>query len=67
MQIWEYTQCKFCISDGVFGRVFFVTTGFHGLHVFIGVVFLTVAMVRLYFGHFRKRQNIFNVWASVWY
>lgn len=44
-----------------------MTTGFHGLHVFIGVVFLTVAMVRLYFGHFRKSQNIFNVWASVWY
>nr|UPX89225.1 cytochrome c oxidase subunit 3 [Kuphus sp. PMS-3700M] len=67
VQIWEYTQCKFCISDGVFGSVFFVTTGFHGLHVFIGVVFLTVAMVRLYFGHFSKSQNIFNVWASVWY
>nr|UPX89249.1 cytochrome c oxidase subunit 3 [Lithoredo abatanica] len=67
VQVWEYSQCKFSIADSAFGSVFFVTTGFHGSHVFIGVVFLAVAMVRLFCGHFSKSHNFLNVWAAVWY
>nr|YP_010393159.1 cytochrome c oxidase subunit III [Nototeredo knoxi]UPX89285.1 cytochrome c oxidase subunit 3 [Nototeredo knoxi] len=67
VQVWEYTECKFSVADSCYGSVFFVTTGFHGSHVFVGVVFLTVAMLRLFCGHFSKSHNFLNVWAAVWY
>jgi cytochrome c oxidase subunit 3 len=42
----EYTHAQFTISDSVFGSNFYLTTGFHGFHVFIGVVWLTYCLVR---------------------
>lgn len=41
-QYLEYVNARFSMSDGIFGRVFYFGTGFHGLHVIIGHVFLTV-------------------------
>ncbi|KAH9806656.1 cytochrome oxidase subunit III [Melampsora americana] len=38
----EYSVSSFTISDGVFGTCFFFGTGFHGLHVIIGTIFLAV-------------------------
>jgi len=46
LQGFEYMEAPFCISDSSFGRIFFITTGFHGLHVIIGSVFLIVSLVR---------------------
>jgi cytochrome c oxidase subunit 3 len=40
----EYNVSSFTISDGAFGTCFFFGTGFHGLHVIIGTIFLTVAL-----------------------
>jgi cytochrome c oxidase subunit 3 len=40
----EYSVSSFTISDGVFGTCFFFGTGFHGLHVIIGTLFLGVAL-----------------------
>jgi cytochrome c oxidase subunit 3 len=40
----EYSVSSFTISDGVFGTCFFFGTGFHGLHVIIGTLFLSVAL-----------------------
>jgi cytochrome c oxidase subunit 3 len=39
----EYSVSSFTISDGAFGTCFFFGTGFHGLHVIIGTLFLSVA------------------------
>lgn len=36
LQMKEYFGCSFCISDRVFGRTFFLLTGFHGFHVLLG-------------------------------
>jgi len=47
----EYYQASFSISDGVFGTTFFVSTGFHGLHVLIGTTFLLVNYLRILRGH----------------
>jgi cytochrome c oxidase subunit 3 len=40
----EYSVSSFTISDGAFGTCFFFSTGFHGLHVIIGTIFLSVAL-----------------------
>jgi cytochrome c oxidase subunit 3 len=40
----EYSVSSFTISDGAFGTCFFFGTGFHGLHVIIGTLFLGVGL-----------------------
>lgn len=39
-QFIEYNEAIFNISDSVYGSIFFIITGFHGLHVLIGTLFL---------------------------
>ena len=46
-QALEYIEAPFTISDGAFGSTFFFSTGFHGIHVIIGTIFLTVALARI--------------------
>jgi cytochrome c oxidase subunit 3 len=40
----EYNVSSFTISDGVFGTCFFFGTGFHGIHVIVGTIFLAVGL-----------------------
>src|SRR5437016_8994879 len=47
LQVFEYYNAPFTFSDGVFGTCFYFATGFHGLHVIIGTIFLTVSLFRL--------------------
>jgi cytochrome c oxidase subunit 3 len=42
----EYSVSSFTLSDGAFGTCFFFGTGFHGFHVIIGTIFLSVAYWR---------------------
>jgi heme/copper-type cytochrome/quinol oxidase subunit 3 len=44
LQAWEYLDSTFAMSDSSFGSTFFIATGFHGLHVLIGSLFLAVAL-----------------------
>nr|SPC34973.1 cytochrome c oxidase subunit III [Paraleius leontonychus] len=46
-QAFEYISAPFTISDTSFGSSFFMATGFHGLHVIIGSIFLFFSMKRL--------------------
>lgn len=46
LQAGEYYETSFTMADGVYGSTFFVATGFHGMHVIIGSVFLLVCRVR---------------------
>jgi len=66
LQAFEYVTAPFNISDSVYGACFYMTTGFHGFHVFIGTCFLTVCLVRLYFNHF-TREHHFGFEAAAWY
>lgn len=40
----EYTVSSFTLSDGIFGSCFYFGTGFHGLHVIIGTIFILVGL-----------------------
>jgi len=40
----EYSVSSYTISDGVYGSCFYFGTGFHGLHVIVGTIFLLVAL-----------------------
>jgi len=53
----EYTVSSFTISDGIFGTCFFFGTGFHGLHVIIGTIFLGVALWRIYAYHLTDNHH----------
>jgi heme/copper-type cytochrome/quinol oxidase subunit 3 len=57
LQAFEYVTAPFNISDSVYGACFYMTTGFHGFHVFIGTCFLTVCLVRLCFNHFTREHH----------
>jgi cytochrome c oxidase subunit 3 len=54
----EYTVSSFTISDGVFGSCFYFGTGFHGLHVIIGTIFLAVAFWRILAYHLTDNHHI---------
>jgi cytochrome c oxidase subunit 3 len=66
LQALEYLTSTFTISDSVYGSTFFMATGFHGLHVFIGTIFLSVCLGRLYLNHF-TREHHFGFEAAAWY
>ena len=65
-QALEYYSATFCLSDGIYGTVFYMTTGFHGFHVLIGTIFLSVCCYRLIIYHFTW-QHHFGFEAAVWY
>lgn len=46
-QLFEYSELPFALGDSLFGTLFFTITGFHGLHVAIGLVILGVAAAQL--------------------
>lgn len=58
LQANEYYYGEFTISDGVYGTVFYLTTGLHGLHVIVGVLFLTVGTIRLYLDSFTTEHHL---------
>jgi cytochrome c oxidase subunit 3 len=66
LQAYEYVTAPFSISDSVYGASFYMATGFHGFHVFIGTCFLTVCLFRVYFNHF-TREHHFGFEAAAWY
>ena len=66
LQLGEYIETSFTVADSVYGSVFFVATGFHGLHVIIGSVFLAVCLCRI-FEHQMRRGRHFGFEAAAWY
>lgn len=66
LQAVEYIEATFCIADSIYGASFFMATGFHGLHVLIGTLFLIVCLIRLILCHFSNFHH-FGFEAAVWY
>jgi len=66
LQALEYFDSPFTISDSVFGSCFFMTTGFHGFHVFIGTIFIFISFLRIVYNHFTSTHH-FGFEAAAWY
>jgi cytochrome c oxidase subunit III len=74
IQAYEYTHIfehKYFFSEeaanaGLYGSSFIMATGFHGFHVLIGTIFLTVCLIRLLGGGFTPKQH-FGFEAAAWY
>ena len=61
-----YTELGLTLGSGIYGATFFMLTGFHGMHVTLGAIMLTVIMFRSMKGHF-KPENHFAFEAVAWY
>lgn len=66
LQLFEYAEASFNISDGIYGTTFYLATGFHGFHVLIGTIFLTICLYRDIEYHF-TREHHFGFEAAAWY
>lgn len=70
-QVYEYVHtiynpAGFQISSQIFGSTFYMATGFHGFHVFIGTTFLAVCLYRVYQSHFKAEKHI-GFESAAWY
>merc|ERR1712126_545357 len=53
----EYYEARFSFADGIYGSTFFIATGFHGLHVIVGTIFLAVSLYRHVGREFRSSHH----------
>jgi cytochrome c oxidase subunit III len=69
-QAWEYhhaySELGLTLGAGVYGATFFMLTGFHGFHVTLGAIMLTVILLRSLKGHF-DAENHFAFEGVAWY
>ncbi len=61
-----YSALNLKLSTGVYGSTFFMLTGFHGAHVTIGAIMLSVMLARIIKGHFDADHH-FAFEAAAWY
>ena len=66
MQYLEYSERAFAISDGVYGTTFFMSTGFHGMHVIVGTTFLFYVLLGMLRGVLLRNHH-FMFEAAAWY
>lgn len=61
-----YSDLNLKLTTGAYGTTFFMLTGFHGFHVFVGATMLLVMLIRSMKGHFTP-ENHFAFEAAAWY
>jgi cytochrome c oxidase subunit III len=70
LQVFEYhhayTELNLKLSSGAYGSTFFMLTGFHGFHVFVGMLMLLFITLRLMKGHFTPQRH-FGFEGAAWY
>ena len=65
-QAYEYGHAHFGFTEGIYPSTFFMATGFHGFHVLIGTIFLSVCWFRMRSGHLTAESH-FGFEAAAWY
>jgi cytochrome c oxidase subunit 3 len=61
-----YHELNLKLSSGIYGSTFFMLTGFHGFHVFVGMLMLLFITLRLQKGHFTPQRH-FGFEGAAWY
>ena len=61
-----YAELNLKLSSGIYGSTFFMLTGFHGFHVFVGTLMLLFITIRLMKGHFTPTRH-FGFEGAAWY
>ena len=64
IEAYEHMNLK--LSTGIYGSTFFMLTGFHGMHVTLGAIMLTIIWLRVVNGHFTPNKH-FAFEAVAWY
>jgi cytochrome c oxidase subunit 3 len=69
-QVYEYmhaySELNLKLTSGIYGSTFFMLTGFHGFHVTMGAMMLSVVLYRVMKGHFTPEQH-FAFEGAAWY
>ena len=67
-EYWRLIQANITLSGSVFGTSFYALTGFHGLHVFIGLIILSIVLLLAYLGDFNNRSSsVISTVAIYWH
>jgi len=66
LQVLEYADAQFSYGGTIFGSAFFMATGFHGVHVVIGTIFLFICLMRLYAKNMTAEKHLGFEFAA-WY
>ena len=66
LQAYEYHHASFGFRDGIYPSTFYMATGFHGFHVFVGACFLAVCWFRVRAGDFTPEKHV-GFEAAAWY
>jgi cytochrome c oxidase subunit III len=61
-----YSELNLKLTSGIYGSTFFMLTGFHGFHVFLGMLMLLFITLRLSKGHFTSERH-FGFEGAAWY
>ncbi len=61
-----YAEMGLTLESGIYGTTFFMLTGFHGFHVFLGMTMLLIMFLRSLKGHF-SHEDCFGFEAASWY
>ncbi len=64
--VYAYDVLNLRMDSGIYGSTFYMLTGFHGMHVTMGAIMLTVIMIRAAKGHFTPEKH-FAFEAVAWY
>ena len=61
-----YSELNLKLTSGIYGSTFFMLTGFHGFHVTLGAIMLSVMLYRVLKGHFTAEHH-FGFEGAAWY
>ena len=64
--IHAYSELNLKLTSGIYGSTFFMLTGFHGFHVTMGAIMLSVVLYRVLRGHFTPTHH-FAFEGAAWY
>jgi cytochrome c oxidase subunit 3 len=64
--IHAYSELNLKLTSGIYGSTFFMLTGFHGFHVTLGAIMLSVILYRVMKGHFTPEHH-FGFEGAAWY